>query len=329
MPITGFSVLEADCSQCAPAVGPRRLYRICMDRESDVQYLDRLEALLSRSNPLPVSVALVESGKNPDYHELSKTIARIATPTAHRWKRLSIGLPSLLPQFHKIPSETFEALERLSLCCFQKQMDPVVAFQSCPRLFDFSFECHSEASKIHLLYLPWLQIVQLEITVVSLYDCCTVLLQCSNLVSAEVRAYEPGNSTLTAGGSAVVILPFLGKLSLTLRGIIWSLNETHGIGTFLPPLALPSLKTFNVDFESGESAFWPTQAATSFQSRCPNVEQITLFGCSISSEGLMALLEMVLPSRPSTSPVARIALTRTSGVHFDTMLLTHARWYPN
>ncbi|KAJ7878364.1 hypothetical protein B0H14DRAFT_2567323 [Mycena olivaceomarginata] len=65
------------------------LSRIYVGRGSDVQYLDELETVVSRSNPLPVSVALVKSGKNPDYHrdELHKTIARIVTPKAHRWKK--------------------------------------------------------------------------------------------------------------------------------------------------------------------------------------------------------------------------------------------------
>ncbi|KAF7377601.1 hypothetical protein MSAN_00182900 [Mycena sanguinolenta] len=264
--------------------------RTCVDRESDVQYLDGLEVLLARSNPVPVSVALVESGKNPGYRELSKTIARIVTPTAHRWKRLSIGLPSLLPQFNQIPPETFEALEDLFLCGFQEQMDPIVAFQSCPRLLNFGFECYSEAPKAHLLHLPWSQIVHLEITLLSLLDCRTVLLQCGNLVSAEVRAYDRGDSVPTAGGPVVATLPFLSKLDLTICGRAWPSNELHSVGAFLAPLALPSLKVFDVDFEDGESASWPTQVITLFQGRCPNIEQITLFSSSISSEGLTALL---------------------------------------
>ncbi|KAJ6466841.1 hypothetical protein C8R45DRAFT_479163 [Mycena sanguinolenta] len=262
---------------------------ICLDRESKDHYLDGLEVLLARSKPLPVSIALVQSAKKP---RSSKTIARIVTPTAHRWKRLAIEIPSFLA-FRKIPSGTFEALEDLSIRGFEKQMDPVHAFQSSPRLlnftFDSKFDSDSQLSKIHLLFLPWSQIVHLEITDASLSACRAVLLQCSSLVSGEFTASDMWESASTAGGTAIVTLPFLSKLALNLRGVATP-NEIDSVEAFLAPLALPSLKTLNVDFDDGEAASWPTQAVTSFQDRCPNIEQITLYGSSITSEGLMALL---------------------------------------
>ncbi|KAF7377605.1 hypothetical protein MSAN_00183300 [Mycena sanguinolenta] len=252
---------------------------ISMDRESKDQYLDGLEAVLTRSNPLQVPIALVQRAKNSRFHESSNTMARIVTPTAHRWKRLSIEMPSFL-SFNKIPPGTFEALEYLSISGLEKQMDPVVVFQSSPRLLDFTFystfTSHSDSglSKIHLLCLPWSQIVHLDITDVSLNACRTVLLQCNSLVSGEFTASDVWESASTGADRRSVVTP----------------SEIHGIEGFLAPLALPSLKILHVDFEGGEAMPWPTQAVTLFQVRCPNIEQIELSGSSILSEGLIALL---------------------------------------
>ncbi|KAJ6466839.1 hypothetical protein C8R45DRAFT_938860 [Mycena sanguinolenta] len=265
---------------------------IFVDRESKDQYLGGLEAVLARSKSLPVSIALVQSART-NGHQTSKTIARIVTPTAHRWKRLRIEMPSFLAS-DKVPPGTFEALEHLYISGFEKQMDPVVAFQSSPRLIDFTFYSNftphsgSELSKIHLLCLPWSQIVHLDITDVSLSACHAVLLQCSSLVSGECTASEMWESASTAGGTAIVTLPFLSKLALILRGIATP-NEIDSVEAFLAPLALPSLKILDVDFEGGESA-WPMQAVSLFQARSPNIEHVALDGSSISSQDLIALL---------------------------------------
>ncbi|KAJ6466842.1 hypothetical protein C8R45DRAFT_1172140 [Mycena sanguinolenta] len=260
-------------------------FEIYVDRESKDQYLDGLEAVLARSNPLPVSIALIQHGEDSSYH---KTITRVVTPTAHRWKRLTIEMFSFV-SFNKIPPETFEALEHLFICGLDEQMYPVVAFETSPRLLHFTFETYSEPSKIHLLRLPWSQIVRLEITDSSLSGCRAILLQCSQLVSGEFTTSDMWTSASTAGGSAVVTLPFLSKLTLNLRRYARR-SQIHSVAAFFAPLALPSLTTLNVDFENGEVASWPTQAVTLFQGRCPNIEHIELYGSTIASEGLIALL---------------------------------------
>ncbi|KAJ6502098.1 hypothetical protein C8R45DRAFT_975386 [Mycena sanguinolenta] len=271
----------------APQLWARNFIEICVDRESKEHYLDGLETFLARSNPLPMSVALVLSAKDSNYAQSPKTIARVVTPTAHRWKRLEIEMPSL-HSFNKIPSETFEALEHLSIDGFEKQRDPVVAFQFSPRLQNFTFFANM-VSKIHLFRLPWSQLVYLEVNDTSLSGCRTVLLQCSQLVSAEITTSYTWDSTLPATASALVTLPLLGRLDLTFRGVATP-NEIHGIEAFLQPLALPSLKTLNLDFDSEQYEFWPTQVVTSFQGRCPNIEEIELRYSSISSGELIALL---------------------------------------
>ncbi|KAF7363841.1 F-box domain-containing protein [Mycena sanguinolenta] len=244
-----------------PQLWTRNLFEICVDRESKAHYLDELQTFLARSNPLPISIALALSAEDSSYVAAPKTIARIITPTIHRWKSLKVELP-YFRSFNDIPSERFEALEHLSIGGFKKQTDPVVAFQFSPRLQNFTF--YSEGvSKIHLLRLPWSQLVHLDLTDVSLSSAAT--------------------------GSLVVTLPSLERLALTFQGVATP-NEIHGIEAFIAPLVLPSLKTLELDFEDDRAAFWPTQAVTSFQGRCPNIEKITLSNSSLSSEELLTLL---------------------------------------
>ncbi|KAJ6502099.1 hypothetical protein C8R45DRAFT_975389 [Mycena sanguinolenta] len=271
----------------APRLWARSFIEICVDRESKDHYLDGLETFLARSNQLPISVALVLGGKNSDYAESPKTMARVVASTAHRWKRLDIEMPSFR-SFNKIPSETFEALEHLSVDGFEKQTDPVVAFQSSPRLQNFTFFAR-KVSKIHLFRLPWSQLVHLDVNDPSLSRCRAILLQCSQLVSANFTTSCVWKSASGATGSPIVTLPFLDRLALAFHGVATP-NQIHGIEAFLMPLALPSLKTFELDFQDDEAAFWPTQTVTSFQGRCPNIDKITLYSSSLSSEELITLL---------------------------------------
>ncbi|KAJ6502089.1 hypothetical protein C8R45DRAFT_1070637 [Mycena sanguinolenta] len=261
----------------APQLWVRNFIEIYVNRESKGHYLDGLETLLARSNPLPISIALVLGAKDSSYAQFSKTMARIVTPTAHRWKKLNIDIPSLR-SFNEIPSETFEALEDLRLDNLENQTNPVVAFQSSPRLRNFAFFTRG-VSNIHLLCLPWPQLMHLKICDVSLSGCRAVLLQCNQLVSAEFTTSCTWESTSAATASPIITLPSLDQLSLTFRGVATP-NEIHGVEAFLVPLALPSLKTLRVEFEDEEAAFWPTEARRSLYFR----------NSSISSEALIVLL---------------------------------------
>jgi hypothetical protein len=66
-------------------------------------------------------------------------------------------------------------------------------------------------------------------------------------------------------------------------------EDVPGVEAFLVALTLPSLKTLDFDFVTGMS--WPTQMLSEFQTRSPNIEEISLRYCgSIDSPGLIALL---------------------------------------
>ncbi|KAF7363844.1 F-box domain-containing protein [Mycena sanguinolenta] len=98
----------------APQLWARNFIEICVDRESEKHYLDGVEALLARSNPLPVSIALVQIAWNSNHTDAFKTIARIVTSTAYRLKILRIDMPDLC-FLNDLPPKTFEAPSSFSL----------------------------------------------------------------------------------------------------------------------------------------------------------------------------------------------------------------------
>ncbi|KAJ6490469.1 hypothetical protein DFH09DRAFT_1454298 [Mycena vulgaris] len=67
-------------------------------------------------------------------------------------------------------------------------------------------------------------------------------------------------------------------------------DETGGIEAFFLPLALPSPRTLDLKFDPSTDDYWPTDVFSQFQSRSPNIEEISLMFCQIESEGFLALL---------------------------------------
>ncbi|KAF8205754.1 hypothetical protein K438DRAFT_1818471 [Mycena galopus ATCC 62051] len=247
-------------------------------------YMDGLQTLLARSNPLPISISLTRTARDPTRSESVQTIARMVTATAHRWKNLSVDMSSF-----DIQHESFAVLERLSMQDLSKQKDPVIAFQSSPRLRYFDFWSGSiTVSPIHLLRLPWSQLTHLDIEDMSLGGCRAVLLQCTHLVSGKFTTFYAWDSVFPATESPVITLPRLQHLTLSFDGDMP--DGVHGVQAFLLPLALPSLKTLEFSFGGHDGVTWPTQVVTLFQDRCPNIEEITFALSSIPTEGLIALL---------------------------------------
>ncbi|KAJ6525492.1 hypothetical protein DFH09DRAFT_1188537 [Mycena vulgaris] len=135
--------------------------------------------------------------------------------------------------------------------------------------------------------MPWSQLTHLQIDDGSVSNCRAILLQCINLVSAQFITFYEWDS---AGDQVpVVVLPFLETLAITFYGECE--DEFDGMELFFQPLALPSLQTLDLGFDPDEVVLWPTTAFSQFQTRSPNIEQISLFYSAIGPEALVVLLQ--------------------------------------
>ncbi|KAJ7461547.1 hypothetical protein FB451DRAFT_485403 [Mycena latifolia] len=254
-------------------------------------YLSGLKDLLSRSSPFPISVSLAQNEKVTVSSEASaSTCARSMLPTARRWQNLRLIMVSLA-HFNGLAPGTFDTLERLQIQTNLGPTEPVVAFQSSPRLRSLTIGnyIHDEGFKqVHLFQMPWSQLTDLQVKDGSLGACRAILLQCNSLVSARFMTSHEWDFDLGAAESPVVVLPFLKTLTVTFSGE--PAQDMGGIAAFFLPLALPSLQTLDLEFEPDSGDVWPTDVFSQFQSRSPNIEKISLLFSQIRSEGSIALL---------------------------------------
>ncbi|KAJ6531224.1 hypothetical protein B0H19DRAFT_1190828 [Mycena capillaripes] len=251
--------------------------RLRSKEEMTNPYLDGLKTLLARSSPFPISVSVAQDVSS-DF-----TIVGSIVPTAQRWKNLHLDIDAL-DYFNGMPPGTFAALEKLYINDCSLQTSAVTAFQSAPRLRSFSIKM----SKIHLSQLPWCQLTHLDVEGDSLGPCRTVLLQCSNLISARFYTRIEWDLTPEATDSPVIVLPFVATLTMILHG--FDSGQVHGLEAFFTPLSLPSLTTIDLEFDRGAEEVWPTEVFSEFQTRAPKIREIALWFSSIGSDALIALL---------------------------------------
>ncbi|KAJ7137833.1 hypothetical protein C8R44DRAFT_847910 [Mycena epipterygia] len=246
-------------------------------------YLDGLKTLLSRSSPSPLSVSLVQTAISAS---ASASVARIILPTAQRWQNLHIDVLSF-PYLDTLPPGTFNALEKLNIQCFTEQ-HALTGFQSSPRLRSLSLgTVYGLEFNVHLFQMPWSQLTDLTIDDESLGGCRSILLQCSNLISARFRTSHDWDFPLSAVESPVVVLPFLRTLVMSFHKATLDI----GFEAFFMPLVLPSLQTLELEFSPEDGEFWPTDIFSEFQIRSPNIEQISLLYAPIDYGGLNTLLQ--------------------------------------
>ncbi|KAJ7766774.1 hypothetical protein B0H16DRAFT_1882791 [Mycena metata] len=247
-------------------------------------YLDGLKSLLIRSAPYSLSVSL--AGSDTVKVDSLRCIADIIVPTANRWRNLRIAMESFR-HLNDIPLGTFDALERLYISNFSEQTSPVTAFQSCPRLRDFTLKSVNE-SRIYLIQVPWQNLTQLDVYDDLLGGCRTALLQCSNLTSATIATSYDWDFAPGSVDSPIAVLPFLETLRLTFYSFME--GNIDGLAAFFMPLSLPSLKTIDLQFNHNEEESWPTAVFSEFQTRSPKLQDIALLYSSIGAGGLIALL---------------------------------------
>ncbi|KAJ6490477.1 hypothetical protein DFH09DRAFT_1377351 [Mycena vulgaris] len=282
----GVSVLAADRPQhTAPQLWTEGVVEVNLDNNADDAYMRGLKDLLARSSPFPISVSLTATSKNAA-SVTSAALSRTTLNTAQRWRNLNLHLVPF-SHFNGLDPGTFETLERLHIKSLH-ETEPLTAFQSSPLLRHFILQESYALSS--LFQLPWSQLTHLRIGDESLGSCRKILLQCSNLVSGHFITSHHWDFGEEAVQSPVVALPFLRTLSITLSDGLEPTDETGGIEVFFLPLALPSLQTLHLEFDPETDDYWPTDVFSQFQSRSPNIEEISLIFCQIESEGFLALL---------------------------------------
>ncbi|KAJ7743141.1 hypothetical protein B0H16DRAFT_1014590 [Mycena metata] len=250
---------------------------------------ERDNALFIRSTPCPISVSLTYSA-NEDTKS-SKATARLVMSTAQRWKNLDIDLPSF-SDFDDFPPDIFDALERLHVNNLSKQTSPIVIFHSSPRLrqFGFTTAC-AKPSKIALFHLPWEQLTHLTVRDRSLRGCRTILLLCSNLISAQFDTTFEWDQTPET--MPIVTLPFLKTFSISIWDFIGDPVHNHGVEAFFAVLAFPSLVTLDLTFDSEADVMGPREIFSEFLRRSPKIKEFSLIDdCWFDSEGLIVLLRL-------------------------------------
>ncbi|KAJ7749556.1 hypothetical protein DFH07DRAFT_1034979 [Mycena maculata] len=251
-------------------------------------YLDRLKTILTRSSPHSISVRLYQKGHAAT--AASSTLVDAIIHSARRWRSLDLDLSRFeLSQLEDLPPGTFETLETLSFHDLTQQTQAVTVFQSSPRLRHLTLRpLYESASYFPLFLMPWSQLTLLNVSDSSLGGCRMMLMQCSNLQSAVLQTSHEWDFPVHTAASSVVPLPFLKTLTVTFSGR--PADTIGGVEAFFIPLALPSLTKLDLTFDMDAYEDWPTEVFTDFQRRSPNIEEINLLYCTITSQGFIAML---------------------------------------
>ncbi|KAK7038097.1 hypothetical protein R3P38DRAFT_2904415 [Favolaschia claudopus] len=248
------------------------------DREQ-ASYISGLEAMLNRSAPHSISVYLRAGGRR-----WSKVVPRVISQTAPRWKNLQTNFDDF-PHFNGLPAEKFAHLEKLHVVNLWSQDSPVTVFRSSP-LTHFTLRC--AMGTVKLFHLAWEGLTHIEIRDPSMSGCRSVLLQCHNLVVATIHTSMEWDIDQSSVVSPIVTLPFFESLDLT----VWDceFGDTDGLEAFFGPLALPSLKTLDIESHHDEVETWPTEVFLEFLDRATKLQWMKLSYSSIEAEGLVSLL---------------------------------------
>ncbi|KAJ7680729.1 hypothetical protein DFH06DRAFT_1464875 [Mycena polygramma] len=228
---------------------------------------DIVRTLLDRSVPLPVSVSFTQELNGTrqlnEFHAPSiPDISQVVASTASWWKSLKTDRSSF-DILQTISFGPFTALEDLNLQYGYEQSAPIDLFFRCPLLRRLIVGPDALSSQCDVvLHFPWAQLTHLDLVHGNPVTSQSILLQCTNLVSAILTVLEFANG-----------------------------REVTGIGRLEPffiPLALPALEALDLTFFGG--AAWPAQEFTAFQLRAPHIAQISLTYCPLTSPELITLL---------------------------------------
>ncbi|KAJ6594347.1 hypothetical protein B0H19DRAFT_1095115 [Mycena capillaripes] len=275
------------------AIGSSKLWAmglidVRLNRQNDEKiYLDGLQTLLDRSSPLPISVSLTYRQTWTSFNLRALPIAailHIIAPTTSRWKFLNVADDSL-EAFKETSLGSFTALQGLRLeYRTDSNTAPIDLFWDCPHLRHLTMMPRANSRSCSDLFrLPWDQLTHLNLVEWVPPTCRAVFLQCRNLVSATLSTKGWDTSITDAPATA---LPCLKRLEMQFDE---GHEELGRVGPFFTPLILSALHSLRLTFDS---IVWPAQEFSDFQMRAPNIAQIHLECCPITSRELITLLRL-------------------------------------
>ncbi|KAJ7727352.1 hypothetical protein B0H16DRAFT_257110, partial [Mycena metata] len=234
-----------------------------------------LRAWLAHSNPLPVPVRLegenlregILAGPRNAFHPLLEELLRVAP----RWGFLFLD-GSLPPMFYqRLADCRLDSLEEAILAPnYSDDNRNTLSFVgNSPRLRKLNVVTHPS------LRMPWAQLTELKLIHGSASLSLDILVQCTSLVTLTLD----GNDHLGTG----VTLPSLRVFNFTFR------FEREARLSQLNLLSAPMLETCSISFKFADGP-WTQSAFTAFLLRTPNITDLRLLSCPLTSNDLIATL---------------------------------------
>ncbi|KAJ7264905.1 hypothetical protein B0H12DRAFT_1217100 [Mycena haematopus] len=249
--------------------------------EEEQVYMAGVKALLVRSAPLTIGASLVLEHGRKDH-----CIPDEVLETAPRWCSLHLSYspdyasPSFISQLTECK---LESLEELSLGRLNENVDPTAlpSFTTVPRLRKLRIHLSSNALPI---FMPWVQLTDLNLRADLPNIALDVLGQCPNLIRAAVSTARW--DVLPEARQDIVALSRFHFLMLDFFG-----SEGHSI-PFFGRLSIPALDNLCLDFGqmAHASVAWTQAGFTAFQLRAPNITQLELKYSPLTSDDLRTVL---------------------------------------
>ncbi|KAJ7045020.1 hypothetical protein C8F04DRAFT_521768 [Mycena alexandri] len=225
-------------------------------------YFTAVKMWLARSAPLPVPVSLNWSAFRPGTDDFSRAVD-IFTEISGRWKSLHIdarwaeeATVYVLRALERQSPGTLHALTEVAFNSFPVWIRaPVPPFTTIP---DRQF-----IRPLEVVSIPWSQLTQLGLISASALTCRTVLLKCTNIVSAGWEGVTEDDSNLSAELS-ITTLTHLSLLRLSV-----SQASIRAAGN----LVLPALTTLELLHDA--RMVWPHPAVFSLLP-LSNIQKLTL-----------------------------------------------------
>ncbi|KAJ7727355.1 hypothetical protein B0H16DRAFT_1779277, partial [Mycena metata] len=248
--------------------------RLVLAKTPTDAYAARLKEWVDRSAPLPIDVYLrCRPGAD------AAAVVGVLLSAAHRLSAANFNLP-LLSVFSCVPPDALKHLQHLQLQSPDTTYAPLAAFSLAHNLRTLDLG----ARQTGRLRLPWSNLEELDMTADTPQECLDGLLQCTNIVSAQLHM-PPWADLPDLSGIKLTTLGRLERLTITCQ------PDAFTSGFFVPffsCLTLPVLKRLTLDVAFDLT--WSATEFTQFQLRSPNIDYLSIDGAQLSPDDLMTIL---------------------------------------
>ncbi|KAJ7706697.1 hypothetical protein B0H17DRAFT_1174756 [Mycena rosella] len=230
---------------------------------------------LERSAPLAIRIRLSASADVKDSPELVKLLLDVA----HRWATFTAH-DAVFPELAKLGPGALKQLQVVELSYWKssKCHPTTSAFLTATRLRSVTLAVSDTAR----FPMPWAQLKYLNLEDSDPQLCLDILLQCTDIVSAKINS-RAWSRLPPAPAVATITLPRLEDLSLE-----FGPGRADHIAPIFERMTVPNLRKMHIWIEP-----WPPEtsdAFTQFQDRAPNLEELSIQSCDLSSDELHAIL---------------------------------------